>query len=627
VVCALQATVILQAQSVPPPNIIVILADDMGYGDVSYNLTNPDFLTPNIDSLTVNGVQCTNGYVTHGFCSPSRAALLTGRYQQRFGHENQPNEEVVDFTNPRLGLPLTELTLPQLLKPAGYTCGMIGKWHLGAEPRMLPNQRGFDYFYGFSGGAAGYYGERMLQNGTFASAPGPDPYCTSPNGPYLTDLFTQQAVSFINTNAAHPFFLYLTYNAPHLPNQTPPPCYMNQVASITDSNRQIYAAMVTALDFGVGQVLQALQANNLLSNTLIFFLSDNGAPQPAPGLNYTLISNQPLRGWKGNFLEGGIRVPFAIQWTGTLPGNVVYNPPVSSLDIVATAAAAAGVSLPTDRVYDGVNLLPYLAGQQVSPQRTLFWRQFGLGASGPVGAPQTAYAVRSGDLKLYVPFVSVPGRLFNLTNDIGETTDLSNIRPGDAASLQQSFNQWNAQMIEPLWAPANFWGPTSLVLSGDWNSFQIQNVPSPWKLTLISAPGLQGSPDGYVWYTTTIHAASDGSGDTTPGMHSFGLVANQSYQTQWGGVTINMDDITSLPFFSGNVLGPSNTITFQDGFYYSFRVLDQADGASTRRLLAVMKTSAPPVSVSLGGQTPTGPTSSDAVMVSIATSQAPSAQE
>ena len=194
----------------------------MGYGDVSYNRTNPDFLTPNIDSLTVNGVQCTNGYVTHGFCSPSRAALLTGRYQQRFGHENQPNEEVVDFTNPRLGLPLTELTLPQLLKPAGYVCGMIGKWHLGTEPRMFPNQRGFDYFYGFLGGCSRLLGTRMLQNGTFASAPGPDPYCTSPNGPYLTDLFTQQAVSFINTNATQPFFLYLAYNAPHLPYDTPP---------------------------------------------------------------------------------------------------------------------------------------------------------------------------------------------------------------------------------------------------------------------------------------------------------------------------------------------------------------------------------------------------------------------
>ena len=191
-------------------------------------------------------------------------------------------------------------------------------------------------------------------------------------------------------------------------------------------------------------------------------------------------------------MEGGIRVPFAIQWTGTLPGNAVYNPPVSSLDIVATAAAAAGVSLPTDRVYDGINLLPYLAGQQVSPQRTLFWRWFGLGASGPVGAAPTAYAVRSGDLKLYVPFASVPGRLFNLTNDIGETTDLSKIRPGDVASLQQSWNQWNAQMIEPLWAPAYCLGTQRIGLGRGLECIQYKNVASPWKLTLISAPGIQG---------------------------------------------------------------------------------------------------------------------------------------
>src|SRR5437879_3001873 len=193
VVCALQATMTLQAQSVPPPNIIIILADDLGYGDVSYNRVNPDFLTPNIDSLTVNGVQCTNGYVTHPFCSPSRAALLTGRYQQRFGHENQADSdgEIMD-NNPRLGLPLTELTLSQFLRPAGYVSGIIGKWHLGAAPSLSPNQRGFDYFYGFLGGSTSYYGQRMLQNGTLANAPGPDPYCTSSNGPYLTDLFTQQ---------------------------------------------------------------------------------------------------------------------------------------------------------------------------------------------------------------------------------------------------------------------------------------------------------------------------------------------------------------------------------------------------------------------------------------------------
>ena len=373
-----------KAQSNPPrPNIVVILADDLGYGDVSYSSTNPDFLTPNIDSLARNGVQFTNGYVTHPFCTPSRAALLTGRYQQRFGVENLLNQ--VDDNNPRLGLPISELTLPQLLKPMGYVCGLIGKWHLGTAPTLLPNQRGFDYFFGFLGGQSNYWNATMLQNGTRVFTTG-----------YLTDIFTQQAVSFVNNNATQPFFLYLAYNAPHAPYDTPPVTYMNQVANITDSNRQIYAAMVTALDAGVGQVLQALQNNNLLNNTLIFLLSDNGAPNSP----YTQRSNYPLRGWKFDLFEGGIRVPFAIQWTGTLPANTMYSQPVSSLDIVATAAAAAGVSLPTDRVYDGINLLPFLTGQQGAPQRTLFWRWSDLGLSGPWGSGPTIYAVRSGDLKL-----------------------------------------------------------------------------------------------------------------------------------------------------------------------------------------------------------------------------------
>jgi len=163
------------------------------------------------------------------------------------------------------------------------------------------------------------------------------------------------------------------------------------------------------------------------------------------------------------------------------------------------------------------------------------------------------------------------------------------------ASLQESWNQWNAQMIEPLWAVPNGWTPNPLVLAGDWNGFNITNVASPWKLTQVSAPGIQGSPDGFGWYTNTIHVASDQSGDTTPGLHSFVLVANQTYANQWGGVTINIDDFAVLPFFSGSQLGPTNTISLEDGFYYSFRILAQLYPANSNRLLAVMKTSAPPV--------------------------------
>ena len=427
---------------------------------------------------------------------------------------------------------------------------MIGKWHLGFVPSLSPTQRGFDYFSGFLGAAINYWN----------------------NGVYATDNFTQQAVSYINNNATHPFFLYLAYNAPHSPYDTPPATYMNQVANIADPNRQIYAAMVTALDAGVGQVLQALQNNNLLNNTLIFFLSDNGAPSSP----YTQPSNYPLRGYKYSLFEGGIRVPFAIQWTGTLPANTVYNQPVSSLDIVATVAAAAGVSLATDRVYDGINLLPYLTGQQVSPQRTLFWRWFELGSSGPWGSGSTVYAARSGDLKLFLP----GSRLFNLVNDIGETTDLSKTQSSDLTSLQQSWNQWNAQMIEPLWTAGNGWSPNQLVLAGDWNGFNITNAASPWALTRISAPGAQGSPDGFDWYTSTIHAASDGTGDTTPGMHSFVLVASQSYSNQWGGVTINIDDFTVLPFFSGYCIGTGKHHLF--GGWFLLFISDSLSGISSQ---------------------------------------------
>src|SRR4029077_5840816 len=199
---------------------------------------------------------------------------------------------------------------------------------------------------------------------------------------------------FINRHSTERFFLLLSYNAPHDPYDQPPAIYMDRVRNITDPGRQNYAAIITALDDGVGQVLQALQANNIVNNTLIFFLSDNGAP------DHYFIRNDPLRGYKMNVLEGGIHIPFAVQWPARLPSPLVYQQMVSSLDIVPTAAAAAGVSLPTDRVYDGLNLIPYFAGEHVSPDRTLFWRWADLGSDGPPGSSDTIWAVRSGALKL-----------------------------------------------------------------------------------------------------------------------------------------------------------------------------------------------------------------------------------
>jgi arylsulfatase A-like enzyme len=601
------------AQSLPP-NIVVILIDDLGYDNVGFNGC-PDVPTPNIDSVANNGVRCTNGYVTHPLCSASRAGLITGRYQQRFGHEYQPEG---DDSNPLLGLPMSEILLPEILKPAGYVSGAIGKWHLGAAFNFHPIQRGFDEFYGFLGGASHYYDVTLLRDETPVR-----------ETEYLTDAFTREGVDFINRHAAEPFFLYLAYNAVHSPYDAPPQIYLDRVSYITDLDRRNYAAMVVAVDDGVGQVLATLQVNNLLENTLVFFLSDNGAPTDAAP-DGQISNNAPLRGYKSNVLEGGIRVPFAVQWNGRLPVGTVYDNPISSLDIVATAAAAAGVSLPADRVYDGLDMTPYLAGEQVSPKRTLFWRWFGLGKKyGPPGSLDTIWAVRSGRLKLVKErhAVNRPAALYNLSNDIGETTDLSATRPQDVASLTQLYNQWSTELVSPRWwqgDPAYDIRP--LVLAGDWNGFNIEDSNPPWQLTWISAPAPDGTPDSVQWYNNMVHVAAEG-GDTTPGIHTFVVAGADSYANQWGGVTINVNANNSIPSFSGTGLGPTNDISLEDGFYYSFRVIDQSPQPGDSLPLAVLKTSAPPVSLSQNGQTPPNPTFDDPVVVSILTNQAKSAEE
>jgi arylsulfatase A-like enzyme len=590
-----------------PPNIVIILADDLGYGDVSMNGC-PDFTTPNIDSIASNGALCTNGYVTHPFCSPSRAGLLTGRYQQRFGHETQPSG---DADNPLLGLPTTELALWQMLKPAGYVCGLIGKWHLGEAENLHPLPRGFDEFFGFLKGASTYWNASLLQ--------GDSPY-TEPD--YLTDAFTREAISFINRHASEPFFLYLAYNAVHGPPDVPPQVYLDRVAYITDPDRRNYAAMIIALDDGVGQVLQTLQTNNLLDKTLIFFLSDNGAPHTS------FTRNLPLRGYKFDVLEGGIRVPFAVQWTGQIPAHVVYDDPISSLDIVPTITAAVGVSLPTDRVYDGLNVLPYLTGEQTSPTRTLFWRWLQLGQDGPPGSSDTIWAVRNGPLKLVTEKAATdqPPALYDLPNDIGEAQNLAPTQPDDVAFLRTLYDQWNLGLISPRWRNEVCSQMAPLILAGDWNGYNKDDPAAPWGLTRVTAPSDQGTPDAYNWFTTTIHVGTTGC-DTTPGVHYFTLVGDKSYSTQWGGIAVNIDANTAIPYFSGTALGPTNTISFEDGFYYSLRVLEWDGQIGQPMNLAVMKTSASPVSVSVAGQTPTSPMPDDPVVVDILASNTKSIEE
>jgi arylsulfatase A-like enzyme len=599
-----------------PPNIVVILADDLGYGAVGFNGCR-DIPTPNIDSIASNGALCTNGYVTNPNCSPSRAGLITGRYQHRFGFENQEGDRFGDQENPRNGLPMQELPLPEILNPAGYVCGAIGKWHLGHALTLHPIARGFDEFFGFLGAASRYYNAELLRDETPLIEP-----------EYLTDAFTREAVSFINRHATQPFFLYLAYNAVHTPYDRPPDVYMQRVGNIADPDRQVYAAMHVAVDDGVGQVLQTLQANNILDNTLIFFLSDNGARRGA-ATDGERSNNYPLRGYKNNVLEGGIRVPFAVQWTGRLPAHVVYDDLVSSLDIVPTAAAAAGVPLPADRVYDGLNIVPYLAGERIGPPRTLFWRWFGFGPTGPPeNHDSTIWAVRSGPLKLVTERSTEdqPPALYDLPSDIGETQDLAPTQPEDVDSLQRLYTRWTLDTVPPSWQKPSRFSGVPLVLAGDWNGFNIDDSSPPWMLTRISAPGVDGTPDGFNWFTSMVHVSATG-GDTTPGEHSFVLVGAGSYSKQWGGVTINVDDATTIPFFSGSGLGPTNSISLDDGFYYSFRILDPIAPPPISLTLAVMKTSAPPVSVSWGGQTPTTPTPDDPIVVSIVTSSPKSVEE
>ncbi len=520
----------LLAQSPPKPNIVVILADDLGFGDLGYTGC-PDFTTPNINSLITTGVCCANGYVTHPFCSPSRAALLTGRYQQRFGYENNPT---VDSTNNRLGLPVQEILLPQLLKSAGYVSGIIGKWHLGASAPFHPIARGFDEFYGFLGGSSGYFDATVLRD-----------YTPVVETEYLTDGFSREAESFIDRHAAEPFFLYLSYNAPHSPNEASQ-AYLDRVPDIADPNRRIHAAMIIALDDGVGRVLAALANHNLMDNTLIFFLSDNGAP------NQTYTRNLPYRGYKFDQLEGGIHVPFLVRWDAQFAPGLLYDAPVSALDIVATVAAAAEVPLPIDRTYDGLNLIPYFKGEETAPDRSLFWRWFGLGPTGPTGSANTLMAVRKGPLKLVVAAAasSLPPALYDLENDLDETQDLATTQPADVADLTQLYANWNLDMVAPFFqfnSPFLIGSPDTITLAGDWNGFQITDVNPPWGLSWISAPGTNGTPDAINWYVGTIRVAASG-GDTVAGTHAFTLIGGKSYANQWGGGAITADAVNSLSY-------------------------------------------------------------------------------
>ena len=424
----------IQEKIIEQPNVIIILTDDQGYADVGFNGCK-DIPTPNIDRIASNGVKFTSGYVSYAVCGPSRAGLMTGRYQERFGFGRNP---LFTPNDPDQGLPLSEETLASALDKAGYQTMAIGKWHLGAHESLRPLNRGFDEFFGFLTGGHQYFPElwtlkdisevksqfeayktKLLQNDTRVD-----------EREYLTDALSREAVRFIERNAENPFFLYLAYNAPHGPLQATEK-YLNRFSHIESKKRRTYAAMVSAVDDGVGALLDKLEELEIHENTMIFFLSDNGGPYKSNG-----SINLPLREGKGSLYEGGIRVPFAMQWPLEIPSGQVFDDPVISLDIFATVAEYTGTE--PGKALDGVNLVPYLLGEeQGAPHEHLFWRIF----------DSESYAVRSGDLKLVN--MNVTGdELYNLVEDIGEKHEL-----GTDETLQEladAKNAWESMMMDPV---------------------------------------------------------------------------------------------------------------------------------------------------------------------------------
>jgi arylsulfatase A-like enzyme len=409
------------------PNIVIFLADDLGYADLGCQGCK-DIPTPHIDSLAKNGVRFTDGYATHPVCAPSRAGLMTGMYQHRFGFEHNPGPE--RFAAPNFGLPRSVPTLAERLKAAGYATGMIGKWHLGYKEGLRPWERGFDHFFGFLSGARSYYPDNPREQDPLVCNGHP----VTDEKEYLTDAFAREAVAFIDRSRDKPWFLYLAFNAVHSPMEATDK-YTARFPNLT-GNRRTYAGMLSAMDDAVGRVLAKVRDLNQEENTLIFFYSDNGGPTPQ-----TTSRNDPLRGYKGQVFEGGIRVPFLMQWKGVVPAGKVYEKPVMAFDISVTALTAAKIAVPADEPLDGVNLIPFVTGQHTgAPHEVLFWRA-GL-----------QHAVRMGDWKLvHDGRAGGQDMLFNLAEDIAETRDLAGEKPEVLRQLQAAFQEWDKQMMPAQW--------------------------------------------------------------------------------------------------------------------------------------------------------------------------------
>ena len=428
------------------PNILLIVSDDLGYADLGIHGSR-DIQTPHIDRLARDGVRFTDAYVSGPYCSPTRAGLMTGRYPQRFGYEFNPDG------SPGYGLPLTEATIAEKLKAAGYRTALFGKWHLGSADHLHPMRRGFEEFYGFLGGDHSYMHVGHIDVGTDMPDPLLDGLKPASSVTYLTDTLGDRAVSYIEQHTSEPFFLYLAFNAAHTPMEAPEK-YLARFPNIADPRRRTYAAMVSAMDDAIGRTLKALRDRKLEEKTLVIFLNDNGGPTMAT-TTVNGSSNAPLRGSKRQTWEGGIRVAFAMSWKGRIQAGQVDHRPIIQLDVLPTALAAAGVATNTSQ-YDGVNLLPFMTGTATgAPHDALYWRFGGM------------MAIRKGDWKLVKtrdgPLVDVDpsvlgdlsqAGLYNLSEDIGEMRNRAAERADKVKELSELWQRWNRRLSKPLWGPA-----------------------------------------------------------------------------------------------------------------------------------------------------------------------------
>ncbi|MBL9189445.1 MAG: sulfatase-like hydrolase/transferase [Opitutaceae bacterium] len=431
----------LRAAAPARPNLLVIVADDLGYGDLGVQ-GGRDVPTPHLDALAAAGTRFTSGYVSAPYCSPARAGFLTGRYQTKFGHEFNPH--VGDEAT--LGLPVGERTFADHLRAAGYATGLIGKWHLGFSPRHHPQSRGFDEFLGFLVGAHNFtlrrdaapkFGTSGSQNLIYRGRE------VAKLDGFATTVFTDEAIAFADRHAAKPWFLYLAYNAVHTPLEIDPAVAARVPAGVTDPARRGYLALLLGLDDSVGRLRAHLEKTNRAKDTLIFFFSDNGGSGRKPYYAYNTGVNRPLRGDKGQVLEGGIRVPFFATWPGRIPAGRTSDHPVIALDVLPTALAAAGAPIPAG--LDGANLLPLLtAGSAAAPHAALFWR-FG---------PQRA--VRRGQWKLtdwrdFDAKTQSGWQLYDLAADPGESRDLAAAQPALVRELSAAWETWNLANVTPVW--------------------------------------------------------------------------------------------------------------------------------------------------------------------------------